>query len=531
MLFRSKEQENFSSLIRAHIAEPDGPLLMEGGTGLGKTRAYLAPLIASGQRVAIILPTHQLIQQLMASDDMKVCRGSVSVGVFKPARDFESRQDYIAHRDAVMDAQVMVCTSASVIIDQRLGGGYNGVTSGRDYLLFDEADQLPSVAALQSDREITLDVLKELGIKITSAEETARAVLAKKGAVAEVRAAAHMILEAIDDPAWYHTAGVTDEGGIALFHRLPGRLLRKIANRNNVAFVSATLSVGGKFNDFKGALGIDKESSFSDMIEPAKHGSVVFHLDDTNPVDSEEWLDAAKAVMLDAARPCLIITPSHSLSQKLGDGVAEATVRQPEETTFEAVQRMEGDVLIAAAAWAGLDTPVQWKSIIIPRIPFPKPTVLDEHIESSYINMRNEAIRRLRQGLGRGLRHPRAACDLYVLDPRYKSTEGFVPERFRAAWRDKLQEGGRKEVTLSKVERSSYYRKLALKHYGCFCHACSFHPKSESQIHVHHKQPLSEGERTTTVEDLVPLCANCHALAHSQTPPISLEELQQLGKA
>ena len=49
----------------------------------------------------------------------------------------------------------MICTSASVIIDQRLDGHYNGVTQ-RDYLLFDEADQLADVAALQSARELPL---------------------------------------------------------------------------------------------------------------------------------------------------------------------------------------------------------------------------------------------------------------------------------------------------------------------------------------------------------------------------------------
>ena len=50
-----------------------------------------------------------------------------------------------------------------------------------------------------------------------------------------MRAAARMILETIEDPARFHAAGVTDDGGIALFHRLPGRLLKRIANQSNVA--------------------------------------------------------------------------------------------------------------------------------------------------------------------------------------------------------------------------------------------------------------------------------------------------------
>ena len=105
-----------------------------------------------------------------------------------------------------------------------------------------------------------------------------------------------------------------------------------------------------------------------------------------------------------------------------------------------------------------------------------------------------------------------------------------MPERFLLAWNARMQEGGRKEVKLSKIERSSYYRKRALKHHGCFCHACSFEPKSDNQIHVHHIHPLEEGERVTTVDDLIPLCANCHALAHSEKPPIELDLLQTMAR-
>ncbi len=54
-MFRSTEQANFAALVAAHIDKADGPLLLEGGTGIGKTRAYLSALIASGKRVAIAL--------------------------------------------------------------------------------------------------------------------------------------------------------------------------------------------------------------------------------------------------------------------------------------------------------------------------------------------------------------------------------------------------------------------------------------------------------------------------------------------
>jgi len=52
-----------------------------------------------------------------------------------------------------------------------------------------------------------------------------------------------MVLEATQEPAWFHKVGVTDEGGVMLFHEMPGRLLKQVANQSNVAFISATLSI------------------------------------------------------------------------------------------------------------------------------------------------------------------------------------------------------------------------------------------------------------------------------------------------
>ena len=37
-MFRSAEQKNFANIVAAHIECQDGPLLIEGGAGLGKTR-------------------------------------------------------------------------------------------------------------------------------------------------------------------------------------------------------------------------------------------------------------------------------------------------------------------------------------------------------------------------------------------------------------------------------------------------------------------------------------------------------------
>jgi Rad3-related DNA helicase len=521
--YRSVEQANFAGLIEQHIQRCDAPLLIEGTTGLGKTRAYLSPLIASGKRVVIALPTHALIDQLLASSDLAATRSQTAVEAFRPAAHYDSRPTYLEARDRALAAQVMLCTSASVIIDQRLRGEYNGSTA-RDYILFDEADQLPSAAALQQDTEIDAITLRDNGVTAQMDPATAARTLLTKRLEPEIRAAAAIILEVCKEPAWYRTVGRTETGALALFHRLPGRLLKRIANNGNVAFVSATLAVNGNFNDFKSAMGIANSSALSTTIEPARHGAVRFHVYDNHAVGSDAWLDATKALLVDVPRPALVITPSFELAEQLQ--MPDATIRGRDETTAQAAARMTGGLLIAAGAWAGLDTSVVWRSIVVPRIPFPKPTVLDEHVESSYIGLRSEAWRRMRQALGRGLRSQDADIDFYLLDARHATIKGFMPKRFTEAWQQRMVEGARRELVISAVERSPYYRKAALAKYGCYCHACNFRPRVESQIHVHHLRPLHEGERDTTIEDLIPLCANCHALAHSEDPPIQLEALK-----
>ena len=53
----------------------------------------------------------------------------------------------------------------------------------------------------------------------------------------------------------------------------------------------------------------------------------------------------------------------------------------------------------------------------------------------------------------------------------------------------------------------------------------------EGFIHIHHLRPLSEiGEeyKVNPVEDLRPVCPNCHAMIHRRSPPLSIEEVKML---
>lgn len=454
-------------------------------------------------------------------------RGSATVAAFRPTQRFERRADYEAAKETAMTAQLMLCTAASVIIDQRLGGEYNGATQ-RAYLLFDEADQLPDMAALQSDFAITPIELADLGLHLTTLPQTLQAILDKKPRTVEpeIRAAARIILDAYNEPAWYRSAGIADEGSIVLTHKLPGRLLKKVSNSANVAFVSATLTVGGRFDDFRNSMGIAEISQLSSAIEPQRHGTLDFHLLPL-AVDTPEWLAAVVQACREAPKPALVATTAHEFTLQLGAQLPGAVLRSVDESAAQAADRVPADgILIAAGAWAGLDTPLRWCSIIVPRVPFGQPVVVDGEKTTSYFDARNTAIRRLRQVIGRGLRSPDALCSVYIVDVRAEKLGGFVPERFTAPWKERsYPEGARKEVVLSRAERDPAIRQAALKHHGRQCMACTFVPKVDGQLEVHHLDPIAEGERKTRLDDVAVLCANCHRLAHSAFPPLTLAEL------
>lgn len=98
-------------------------------------------------------------------------------------------------------------------------------------------------------------------------------------------------------------------------------------------------------------------------------------------------------------------------------------------------------------------------------------------------------------------------------------------------------EGVTKRVCVNRYERNEEARSACLKHYGFNCVVCDFNFESkfgllgQRFIHVHHLVPISScGQEYTVnpVDDLRPVCPNCHAMLHKSDPPFSIEELKEL---
>lgn len=97
---------------------------------------------------------------------------------------------------------------------------------------------------------------------------------------------------------------------------------------------------------------------------------------------------------------------------------------------------------------------------------------------------------------------------------------------------------GRKRIRLhASYERSEKNRREAIKIHGTTCAVCGFNfdefygrDYADGYIQIHHVKPLSEHEGAVDpATDLVPLCANCHAMTHRRrTTVTSIEELRAL---
>ena len=88
-----------------------------------------------------------------------------------------------------------------------------------------------------------------------------------------------------------------------------------------------------------------------------------------------------------------------------------------------------------------------------------------------------------------------------------------------------LVEGAIKNISTDKYERNKEARQKCIEYHGTKCKICGFDfgkvygDKLEGKIEVHHKKPLSEIKEEYVVDpinDLIPVCPNCHMVLHSE---------------
>ena len=98
-------------------------------------------------------------------------------------------------------------------------------------------------------------------------------------------------------------------------------------------------------------------------------------------------------------------------------------------------------------------------------------------------------------------------------------------------------EGAQKAILINAYERDRRARAVCLAHHGHVCQVCGFDFEKHygdigvGFIHVHHKTELAligREYRVDPIEDLVPVCPNCHAMLHRRQPAYSVSELKAM---
>ena len=101
------------------------------------------------------------------------------------------------------------------------------------------------------------------------------------------------------------------------------------------------------------------------------------------------------------------------------------------------------------------------------------------------------------------------------------------------------KEGKVKQVYVNIYERDQNARKKCIEYYGYKCFVCGilledkYGSIGKDFIHVHHLKELSTIKEEYTIDpinDLRPLCPNCHAMIHRKIPAYSIDELKEMIK-
>jgi len=129
------------------------------------------------------------------------------------------------------------------------------------------------------------------------------------------------------------------------------------------------------------------------------------------------------------------------------------------------------------------------------------------------------------------------SLEIYISSILKTADDDYFPETIGSS--PEIFEGIKKQVLVNKYERSSIARTKCIEAHGYSCKICNFCFQEQygdlgkEFIHVHHVTPLhsiGKSYKIDYVNDLVPVCPNCHAMLHRKIDGkyYSVAELKEL---
>ena len=137
-----------------------------------------------------------------------------------------------------------------------------------------------------------------------------------------------------------------------------------------------------------------------------------------------------------------------------------------------------------------------------------------------------------RKGRWHWIMHPEVAKALEMIG-WVESSGILLPEEVVTS--EGLFEGATTRVLVNAYERNAEARAQCIQHYGASCCICGFDfgrqygEVGDGYIEVRHLRQLSDIGKEYEVDpvnDLRPVCANCHAILHQRKPAYSIEEVK-----
>ncbi len=157
-------------------------------------------------------------------------------------------------------------------------------------------------------------------------------------------------------------------------------------------------------------------------------------------------------------------------------------------------------------------------------------------VQSTLWPLGDDKLSRIRQAYA--AKYPHLKATLKQLFVGYQAgVSGLLPEEVEET--PSLFEGAVRQITVNAYERNPVARQKCIVAHGTTCCICGFNfgamygPEAEGYIHVHHLRALSEADgeyEVDPVEDLCPVCPNCHAVLHLGSQCRSIAEVKKMVK-
>ncbi|MGN2392265.1 HNH endonuclease [Pelomicrobium sp. G1] len=173
------------------------------------------------------------------------------------------------------------------------------------------------------------------------------------------------------------------------------------------------------------------------------------------------------------------------------------------------------------------------------KIPYEPSEVFERSIEALRPALLKAVSLAARRRAGRGVRegHRQEVVDALAAHVgRVLPSPNFaVVSQNNIAVGAELMEGALRRVMSSEYERNPAARRACIEHYGTACFVCGFSFEAtfgelgRGFIHVHHLTPVSSvgaNHAVDPINDLRPVCPNCHAMLHREDPPLTIEALR-----